>query len=81
MDFESETHADISRQFGVAVRYLRIKRAMSQEELADLSGLHRTYISDVERATRNVTLRTAAKLASALGVTVCVLLEEKIEHS
>ena len=69
---------NISRQFGGAVKRQRISLAISQEELAERTGLHRTYISDVERATRNVTLRTAAKLASALEVTLCMLLETEL---
>lgn len=65
----------ISRTFGKAVKQRRIALAMSQEELAELSGLHRTYISDVERAKRNITLKSAARIASALSVTVNTLLE------
>lgn len=54
---------------------------MSQEELADLSGLHRTYISDVERATRNITLKSAARIASSLKVPLKALVENGIELS
>ena len=42
-------------------------RAISQEELAQLSGLHRTYISDLERGRRNVALENIEKIANALG--------------
>ena len=66
----------VSQAFGAAVRLRRLQLAVSQEELADRAGLHRTYVSDVERATRNVTLKTAAKIAAALGVPLVTLLED-----
>lgn len=47
---------------------------ISQEELATLCGLHRTYIGSVERGERNVTLSTLEVLASTLGVSVPDLL-------
>lgn len=50
------------------VRRYRQATGLSQEELADRAGLHRTYISSVERAQRNVSLENIFKLASALGV-------------
>ena len=68
---------DIGQKFGEAVRRRRLEMAMSQEELADLSGLHRTYISDVERATRNITLKSAAKIASSLNIPLADLVENR----
>ncbi|WP_406721748.1 helix-turn-helix domain-containing protein [Thioclava litoralis] len=61
------------------VRRLRHTQGLSQEELADLCGIHRTYIGSVERCERNVTLSTMELLATALGVSVIDLLtpEEK----
>jgi transcriptional regulator with XRE-family HTH domain len=56
------------------VRTLRNAEGVSQEELADRCGLHRTYIGSVERAERNVTLSTLEVLASVLGVSVSDLL-------
>ncbi|MEM7477064.1 MAG: helix-turn-helix transcriptional regulator [Planctomycetota bacterium] len=50
------------------LRRLRNATGLSQEELADRAGLHRTYISSVERAQRNVTLENIFALANALGV-------------
>ena len=50
--------------------------ALSQEQLADRCGLHRTYIGSVERGERNVTLSSLEALASALDVTVTQLLTE-----
>lgn len=59
------------------VRTYRRGKNLSQEELAAISGLHRTYVGSVERSERNVTLRTLQVLASALGVSVPELLTRK----
>jgi transcriptional regulator with XRE-family HTH domain len=56
----------------------RKSKNLSQEELADLCDLHRTYIGSVERGERNVTLSTLEALAGALGVNVPELLTERI---
>ena len=62
--------SDIQRRFGQAVRSTRKRSGISQEELASRSELHRTYISDIERGSRNPSLLTMVRLASALGVTL-----------
>jgi transcriptional regulator with XRE-family HTH domain len=54
--------------FARRVRQRRAELGLSQEALAELSGLDRTYISGIERGVRNPTLSTAEKLAGALGV-------------
>lgn len=54
--------------FGQKVRSIRTERGISQEELAFRCELHRTYISDVERGERNVSLENIEKIATALGV-------------
>ncbi len=53
---------------------LRFKRGWSQETLADLAGLHRTYISGIERAERNVGLDNVEKIAAAFGLPISELL-------
>lgn len=59
---------DIRRQVGLNVRKLREKRGWSQEELSFEAGLHRTYISGVERGIRNPTVTVLNKIAVALDV-------------
>jgi len=61
------------------VRLLRIMRRWSQETLAELAGLHRTYIGAVERAERNPCLANIEKIAGALEVPVRQLLDERFE--
>ncbi|MGG4266188.1 helix-turn-helix domain-containing protein [Peribacillus simplex] len=63
--------------FGQSLRRIRINKNISQEELGYLCGLHRTYISDIERGTRNVSLENIVKLASALNVETKELFEFK----
>lgn len=58
------------------IKNFRREKGVSQEELAELCGLHRTYIGSVERHERNVTLSTLEVLASTFGVTVPELLTQ-----
>jgi transcriptional regulator with XRE-family HTH domain len=55
-------------KFGQRVREERTKRGFSQEELADIAGVHRTYIGMIERAEKNITLENIEKIADALGL-------------
>lgn len=63
------------------VRAYRKDNGLSQEELADLCELHRTYIGSVEREERNVSLSTLEVLALALGISVSELLTPRVEHA
>jgi transcriptional regulator with XRE-family HTH domain len=56
------------------LRSYRRKEQLSQESLAELCGLHRTYVGSIERAERNVTLSSLEVLAQALGISVPELL-------
>lgn len=70
---------DIVKVFGTNVRKYRNKKGISQEKLAELSGLHRTYISDVERFQRSIALENIQRIADALGVEAYQLLLENRE--
>jgi CheY-like chemotaxis protein/DNA-binding XRE family transcriptional regulator len=66
--------SQIISRLGSSVRTLRHGLGISQEALAERADLHRTYIADIERGARNVTLKSVEKLASALEVSVAALL-------
>ena len=68
--------ADPRIALGRAIRKLRLKRGLSQEELADLATIHRTYIGDVERGTRNIALLNMVRVAHALGLPLSRLIAE-----
>ena len=61
---------------GAAIRRERVALGISQEELAKRSGLQRTYISDLERGTRNPSVGSIQRIAQALGVPVAKLFEQ-----
>lgn len=63
------------------IRRLRAERGISQEELADQAGLHRTYVGSIERSERNVSIDNIAKLADALGVNISELLKEALHEA
>jgi len=67
---------DIKSRFGTAVRTERKRQGISQEELAGRAGLHRTYVADIERGARNLSLANIEKLAKALGTTIPALFME-----
>ena len=67
---------DIIKVFAFNRRYYRIQKGLSQEKLAEISGLHRTYISTVERKERSISLINIQKIALALNVEVYKLFIE-----
>jgi transcriptional regulator with XRE-family HTH domain len=66
-------HIDLRKNFGKSVKGRRGQLGLSQDELAWRAGLHRTYISDVERGARNISLGTITKLAVALETKISSL--------
>lgn len=68
--------SDIAVRFGNAIRVIRRREGISQEELADRCGLHRTYISDIELGKRNVSLENIDRLACALNISLIDLFDE-----
>lgn len=66
--------SEILIKFGDRVREIRTQRGLSQEQLAHLADVHRTYIGMIERAEKNITLININKIAEALGVDLKELL-------
>ena len=62
------THRDVLQRFGTQLQKVRKEKRISQEELAALLSMHRTYIGMIERGERNPTIRTLYKIAKALKV-------------
>jgi transcriptional regulator with XRE-family HTH domain len=63
-------------QFGKKLREVRLKKKLSQGDVAKILGVHRSYISGLERGARNPSLLTVQKVARALGVTADKLISE-----
>jgi len=66
---------DLVQLLGENVRRLRKERGLSQEELAFRAGMKRSYLSDLERGTRNPTVHALGRLADALNTSATTLLE------
>lgn len=62
--------------FAKRMREVRIERGLSQEALAALAGLHRTYIGSVERGERNISIDNMSRIAKALDVSLGDLVQE-----
>lgn len=73
---KEEKSQNIRVRFGQAVRKRRHELSLSQEDLANLSELHRTYISGVERGLRNISLENIEKLSAALDLSLSELMHE-----
>ena len=61
---------DIRIRFGLAVKKRRLELGLSQEKLAERSDLHRTYVADIERGSRNLSLLSIEKVAKGLEVSI-----------
>ena len=66
---------DVCIQLGERIRQLRMKRGWRQIDLAQHSGVHEVHISDLERGSREVGIRTLQSLAKALGVSIAAMLK------
>jgi transcriptional regulator with XRE-family HTH domain len=64
---------DIRERFGFAVKARREELGLTQEDLAGRAGIHRTYLSDVERGSRNLSLVNIERLAAALALSISEL--------
>ena len=79
MSISKSVSSDARRVFAKKLRQIRQIRGLSQEALADLAGLHRTYIGSVERSERNVSIDNMERLAKALEVDIVELLKDEPE--
>lgn len=68
----------IQEKFGKAIKKRRAEIGLSQEELAMRAGIHRTYISDVERGERNISLRNIFRISKALEISIAELFSKYI---
>ena len=76
MDTTDTEKITIEKRLGISVRNWRTRLKIPQDDLARRAGFHRSYISDIERGSRNVSLKSIEKLANALGVSVATLFAE-----
>jgi len=70
-------HTDVDgklRQLGAAIRFARKERGLSQEALADASGIDRSHMGKIERGERNVSVLNVARVSDALGISVAHLM-------
>jgi transcriptional regulator with XRE-family HTH domain len=66
---------DIVKKIGLNITIIREQRGLTQEKLAELAGLHRAYIGQIERGEKNIGLRNLEKIAKALNVDIRVLVD------
>jgi transcriptional regulator with XRE-family HTH domain len=67
---------DFKVAFGRVIRRFRLEKGLSQEGLAERAGIHRTYIGDVERGVRNISLANMMRLAYALNIPLSQIVAE-----
>lgn len=67
--------SNIAKNVGQQIRNYRINQKLSQEKLAEMSGLHPTYIGQLERGEKNATLESIEKISSALNIPLSQLFE------
>lgn len=69
-------NSNILIEFGRVIREIRLLKEISQEDLADLTGFHRTYIGMIERGERNLSLKNMQVLADTLNTPLSKILSE-----
>lgn len=72
---------DILKVFAINLRKYRNQLGLSQESFAEKAGLHRTYISAIERGKRSIALENVQKIADALGIDTHLLFVEEEDNS
>jgi len=66
---------NILNKFGIRIKELRIEKDLTQEQFADLSGLHKNYIGMVERGERNPSLKNIEVIANAFNISISKLMK------
>ena len=61
---------NVEKQLGMRIRYLRMQKKWSQEDLALEAGVNKNYLSDLERGERNPTVKILEKIAKAFGISL-----------
>ncbi len=74
----TEERKMLLKQLGLSIKLARVRKGLSQEELAELAGLHRTYIGMVERAERNITVINLVQIAKALDISLDKLFDNSL---
>ena len=74
----TEERKMLLKQLGLSIKLARVRKDLSQEELAELAGLHRTYIGMVERAERNITVINLVQIAKALDISLDKLFDNSL---
>lgn len=75
MILKTNRKLDILKKLGSTVRGVRLSQGLSQEKLAEICDLHRTYIGMIERGEKNITITSLYRIAAALNVTPSKLIE------
>ncbi|RZS86549.1 helix-turn-helix protein [Pigmentiphaga kullae] len=71
---------DAQQLFAKNMRRIRLEKNLTQERVAEAADLHVNYISSVERAERNISIRNISRIASALGVPMSILVSKDQER-
>jgi transcriptional regulator with XRE-family HTH domain len=66
---------DITQRIGLNITIIRERQGLTQENLAELAGLHRAYIGQIERGEKNIGLKNLEKIAKALKVNIKLLVD------
>lgn len=74
----TEERKMLLKQLGLSIKLARVRKGLSQEELAELANLHRTYIGMVERAERNITVINLIQIAKALDISLDRLFDNSL---
>ncbi|HNZ50448.1 MAG TPA: helix-turn-helix transcriptional regulator [Bacilli bacterium] len=68
---------ELNRVFGTRIKEIRISKGLTQEKLAEHLQIHRTFVGQIERAEKNISLSTLGKIAEKLEINVAELLKEQ----